>query len=706
MKGEAAKIAPDALSEAQARGELARLAREIAAHDRLYHGEDAPAIADADYDALRRRNEAIEARFPALVRADSPSRRVGAAPAAGFAKVRHRQPMLSLGNAANEEEVAEFLKRVRRFLGLGEEAEVALAAEPKIDGISASLRYEDGVFTRGATRGDGAVGEDISANLKTIADIPRRLKGRGAPRILEVRGEVYLPHQDFAALNARQTAAGLAAFANPRNAAAGSLRQLDAAITAARPLRFFAHGVGEVSGSLGSSDMEMMARLEKFGFALIPGRRRCVSLSELLAYYREAEERRAALAFDIDGLVYKIDRLDWRARLGVVGRAPRWAVAHKFAPEQAQTILEAIEIQVGRTGALTPRARLRPVTVGGVVVRHATLHNEDEIVRKDVRPGDHVIVQRAGDVIPQIVGVAGAKRAGGSRPFRFPDRCPECGARAVREAEVVRRCQGGLSCGAQMVERLKHFVSRGGFDIEGLGSEQIEDYWGRGMIRAPADIFTLAARYEAAPPAVWRYTSGRKAQIGTLKESAAKLFRMIESRKAVALDRFLYALGVRHVGAQTAQMLARHYGGYEAFAAGMASLAADRSGEEAQALTAIDGLGGSVAGALADFFGEEGNAAAVAALLAAGVRPRAVAAASGGVLAGRSVVFTGTLAGMTRAEAKARAEALGARVSGSVSAKTDYVVAGEGGGSKLKQAQALGLTILDEAGWLGLVEEE
>ena len=676
----------DELSEAEAEAELARLAAEIARHDRLYYAEDAPAIPDAEYDALRRRNDAIEARFPRLVRADSPSRRLGAAPAAGFAKVRHRVPMLSLDNAFSAEDVAEFVARVRRFLRLGEDDPVEVVGEPKIDGLSISLHYEGGRFTQGATRGDGTTGENVTANLRTLDDIPDRLAGKGWPDVIEVRGEVYMRRDDFLALNERQQAQGAKTFANPRNAAAGSLRQLDAAITAARPLRFFAYAWGEVSAPMGGTLWEARGRLRSWGFALSEPARRCRSVEEMLAFHAELEGRRARLDYDIDGVVYKVDRLDWVERLGQVSRSPRWAIAHKFAAERAETVLEKIEIQVGRTGTLTPVAILRPVTVGGVVVSRATLHNEDEIARRGVREGDTVIIQRAGDVIPQVLEVVKDKRPRGTRPFEFPDHCPRCGSLAVREeGEVAWRCTGGLICPAQAVQRLKHFVSRDAFDIEGLGGKHVEAFWEDGLIKTPGDIFRLEDRKEEL--------LGRE---GWGEKSVENLLGAIEARRTIALDRFIYALGIRQVGQATARLLARSYCSMGAWRAAMMA-AEDRAGEAYASLTDIDGIGPSVADDILGFFAEPRNRAILddlESLLA--IEDVAAPAAGDSPLAGKTIVFTGALETMGRGEAKARAEALGARVAGSVSKKTDYVVIGAKAGSKARKAEELGVKVLSE----------
>ncbi len=680
------------LTPKQAAAELKRLAAEILRHDRLYHQEDSPEVPDAEYDALRRRNDAIEAHFPKLVRADSPSRRVGAAPATGFAKVRHRAPMLSLGNAFGDDEVAEFLARIRRFLNIKDSEEVAVLAEPKIDGVSASLRYEDGRFVQGATRGDGATGEDITANLRTIGDLPTELKGQ-APKVLEIRGEVYMRRDDFQALNKRQEGAGEKVFANPRNAAAGSLRQLDAGVTAARPLHFFAYAWGEVSAPLGATMAEARERLHDWGFTLNEPARVCASLDQMLAYYREIAEARPRLPFDIDGVVYKVDRLDWQERLGFVSRAPRWAVAHKFPAEQAETVLTAIEVQVGRTGALTPVARLEPITVGGVVVSNATLHNEDEIARKDVRVGDTVVIQRAGDVIPQVVSVVLDKRPADAVPYQFPDHCPKCHSHAAREeGEAVRRCTGGLICPAQAVERLKHFVSRNAFDIEGLGAKQIEAFWQDKIIQTPGDIFRLTARAEEIT-----------AREGWGEQSVANLIAAVEARRRIGLDRFIYALGIRQVGQATARLLAINYDTLDRLRRSMTA-ASDEGSPEYADLIAIDGIGPAVAADIAGFFAEAHNAEVLDDLEAETDIEPVTAPATGSPVAGKTVVFTGTLETMTRHEAKARAEALGAKVAGSVSRKTDYVVAGSEAGSKAKKAAELGVTTLSEREWLALIE--
>jgi len=709
----------DKLSSAEAEKELDRLAREIAEHDRRYHGEDAPTISDADYDALRRRNAAIEDRFPLLVRPDSPSHRVGARAAAKFAKVVHARPMLSLDNAFSDEDVAEFLGRVRRFLGLKDGEPVAIMAEPKIDGLSASLRYEKGVLVQGATRGDGQEGEDITANLRTISDIPLRLKGK-PPAVLEVRGEVYMTHKAFEVLNERQAKDGKPTYANPRNSAAGSVRQLDPSITAGRTLNFFAYTWGEISELPAKTQSGMLEKFRDYGLAVNPLVKRCETLDEVLKFYRDIETKRARLGYDIDGVVYKVDRLDLQERLGFVSRSPRWATAHKFPAEQAETVLEDIEIQVGRTGKLAPVARLKPVTVGGVVVRNATLHNEDEIARLDARIGDTVVIQRAGDVIPQIVRVILDKRPRGAKPYKFPDKCPICGSHAVREVDektgkvdVDRRCTGGLICDAQTVERLKYFVARDGFDIEGLGGTMIELFHDKGLLKEPADIFALTEKPEKVSKVLAEHRAAlseeRRAAEGKdpVRSKAKKedredkvvenLMAAIERRRTIPLDRLINALGIRHVGETTARLIARHYRTIDAFLDGMK---AENAREE---LESLEGIGGIVAEAICDFFGEKHNVKALDRLLAwLDVTPMAAPAKSSPV-SGKTVVFTGTLEKMTRQEAKARAESLGAKVSGSVSAKTDIVVAGPGAGSKLKDAQKHNVQVLDEDQWLKLI---
>ncbi|WP_114967193.1 NAD-dependent DNA ligase LigA [Alkalilacustris brevis] len=696
------------LGEDEARAELARLAKAISAADKAYHRADAPEISDAEYDALKVRNAAIEARFPHLKRPDSPSERVGAAPVEGFGKVRHEMPMLSLSNAFDAADVEDFVAGIRRYLNLGPEAPLAFTAEPKIDGLSLSLRYEKGRLVRAATRGDGEVGEDVTANARTIGDIPAKLSG--APDLLEVRGEVYMSHADFAALNERQERAGGKTFANPRNAAAGSLRQLDPEITRARPLRFFAYGWGALSEPLADTQSGAIERLSALGFPANPLTRRCDRLDEMLALYREVEQRRATLGYDIDGVVYKIDDLALQARLGFRSTTPRWALAHKFPAELAWTRLEGIDIQVGRTGALSPVARLTPVTVGGVVVSNATLHNEDYIAGrdargnpiregKDIRVGDWVQVYRAGDVIPKVADVDLSKRPADAQPYQFPEKCPECGSDAVREpGDAVRRCSGGLICPAQAVERLKHFVSRAAFDIEGLGAKQVESFWRDGWIREPADIFTLEERYGPGQPRQLRNREGWG------EKSAANLFAAIRECRRIPLRRLIFALGIRHVGEAAAGLLARHYGTWGAFEAAMTHARIDE-GPEWDDLLSIDGVGAVMATSLITAFHQEAERASIDRLVALlEVEEAETRAPATSPVAGKTVVFTGTLEKMTRAEAKARAEALGAKVSGSVSAKTDLLVAGPGAGSKAKKAAELGIETIDEDAWLRLIE--
>ena len=674
---------PEELTEEEAADELARLAQDIAHHDRLYNTEDAPEISDADFDALRRRNAAIEARFPSLIRPDSPSQRVGAAPASGFAKIIHRVPMLSLDNAFSRADFDEFCARARRFLGL-KDAPLGLVAEAKIDGLSISLTYEHGRLRHGATRGDGAQGEDVTANLRTMAAVPQRLAG-SAPERIEIRGEVFMAKADFLKLNEAQAAAGLRPYANPRNSAAGSLRQLDPATTAARPLQLFAYAFGEASELPAPTHWDYLERLQRWGFAVNPLSQR-LDQAAAEQFHADMAARRAALPYDIDGVVFKIDDLGLQRRLGVVGRTPRWATAWKFPAERATTLLEDIRIQVGRTGSLTPVAWLQGVNVGGVLVTRATLHNEDEIARKDVRVGDTVELQRAGDVIPQILGPA-PDTPRGPTPFVFPDTCPVCGSLAVRPpGEVVRRCTGGLVCPAQTIERLVHFTSRPAFDIEHLGEQTIRALHADGLIDTPADIFRLH-RHEAA-------IAGRE---GWGKTSAANLLRGIEARRSITLPRFLFALGIRRIGENNAKLLARHYGTLAEWRAQM--LAATEIGSEARlALGSILGVGEAIAQELAGFFSEARNLA-VLDDLASELQVQPERPSAEGPLSGKLVVFTGGLASMTRPEAKARAEALGARVTDSVSKKTDLVVLGADAGSKAKKAADLGVTTVDEAGW-------
>ena len=693
-----AGIEIDALTKEQAATELERLAHEMAEHDRSYYQLDAPTVSDAEYDALRTRNHEIEARFPALIRGESPSRRVGAAPAQGFLKVRHARPMLSLDNAFDEEDVADFYARIQRFLGLEPGAAIEVVAEPKIDGLSAALLYEEGVLVRGATRGDGETGEDVTNNLRVTADVPLTLTGTGFPDRLEIRGEVYMSREEFLALNENQAREEKQVFANPRNAAAGSLRQLDPSITVARPIGFFGYAWGETSAPISESLWKVRQRLSEWGFVLNEPAKLCASLDDVLAHYRLLEASRADLAFDIDGVVYKIDRLDWQDRLGMVSRAPRWAVAHKFPAEKAQTIVQEIDIQVGRTGTLTPVARLEPVTVGGVVVSNATLHNEDEINRKDVRRGDTVVVQRAGDVIPQILEVVVDKRVKGAKSFKFPTVCPECGSSAVREdGEAARRCTGGLICPAQAVERLRHFVSRDAFDIEGLGEKQIAAFWQEGLVKDPANLFTLAQRN-----ADGQIEPALHEREGWGETSVRNLFAAVDDRREIGFDRFLYALGIRHVGQATARLLARTYEALDRLLDDMAA-ASDREGDAYHELVDIDGIGPKVAEIIVDFFAEPQNLRAIQDLRHEVRVSDAERVENESPIAGKTVVFSGTLETVTRAEAKARAEALGAKVASSVSAKTDYVVAGPGAGSKLKKAQELNLEVLLESDWFDLI---
>jgi len=702
-------IPVDNLTQAQAHAELARLAAEIKHHDILYYQRSQPEISDAAYDALKQRNAAIEARFPDLVLPDSPSKRVGAAPAAGFSKVRHAVPMLSLDNAFEEQDVRDFFDGVRRFIKeLKDDPTIPIevVAEPKIDGLSASLRYEDGLFVQGATRGDGIEGEDITANLLTLDDIPKRLTGEGWPKVLEVRGEVYMSRPDFLALNERQEEQGEKAFANPRNAASGSLRQLDPAITAARPLRFFTYSWGEISAPIDGSHWNVLQRFGAWGFKVNPLARLCGSVEDVLALYGEVAAQRAALDYDIDGVVYKLNRLDWQARMGSSSRAPRWAIAHKFPAEQAETVLESIGIQVGRTGALTPVAHLKSVTVGGVVVSRATLHNEDEIRRKDIREGDTVVVQRAGDVIPQVVKSLKEKRSTPEPPeYEFPKTCPcELRSPVMREpGEAVSRCTGELACPYQQVRRLIHFVSRDAFDIEGLGGKHVEEFWRDELIASPAGIFRLKDKRDEIA-----------ARDGWGDQSADKLVAAIEARRKISFDRFIYALGIRQVGQSTARLLARNYGDVKTWHDAMLAAETERAahpdarkpqevGEAYADLCSIEGIGMSMADDITAFFGEAHNLDVLDALEGElEVEPMATVA-TGSPVAGKTVVFTGTLETMTRSEAKARAEALGAKVSGSVSAKTDYVVAGPGAGSKAKKAAELGIATLAEQEWLDLI---
>jgi DNA ligase (NAD+) len=694
------KLAVDDLTEKQAKAEHARLEAEIAGHDRRYYQDDAPSVSDADYDALRRRYGAIEARFPQLRTLESLTQRVGAAPSGRFAKVRHAVPMLSLDNAFAEDDVVDFVGRIRRFLRLPDDEEIAFSAEPKIDGLSMSLRYEDGALVTGATRGDGSEGEDVTANVKTLDDVPKRLNGRGVPKICEVRGEVYMTKAAFLELNRKQAEAGKPLYVNLRNTAAGSLRQLDPTITASRPLGFFAYAWGEMSDMPADTQSGMIKWLASCGFKTNPLTKMCRSVEALLEFHRKIEVERATLDYDIDGVVYKVDRLDWQERLGFVSRSPRWAIAHKFPAEKATTVIKDIEIQVGRTGALTPVAKLEPVTVGGVVVQNATLHNEEEIKRLDVRVGDTVTIQRAGDVIPQVLGVVLDKRPRGAKTYHFPKKCPcPLHTDVVREiiaggAEGARaHCTGEFACPYQAIEHLKHFVSRRAFDIDGLGEKQIELFYEKEWVREPAEIFTLEER-------------NKKIHLeeveGFGETSVRNLFGAIEARREISLERFIYALGIRHVGETTAVALARGYGSWEAFHEACLKLAKDDA-ETKEEMDALDQIGETVIESLGEYFSEAHNVRRIDRLVKQvkirdAEKPRADSA-----VAGKTVVFTGTLEKMTRDEAKASAERLGAKVSGSVSKKTDYVVAGPGAGSKLAEAKKHGVKVLTEDEWAKLI---
>jgi DNA ligase (NAD+) len=687
----------DSLTEEEARAELASLAEEIKRHDRLYHAEAAPEISDADYDELRRRNSTIEARFPELIRSDSPTRRVGVAPAAGFAKVTHTRPMLSLENAFEEADVRDFFAGVRNFFrrtvteALVAEDTIEIMAEPKIDGLSIALRYQNGRLVLGATRGDGVTGENVTANIRTLSSVPNVLAGDGWPELIEIRGEVYLERAGFFALNEERASEGESVFANPRNAAAGSLRQLDPAITARRPLKFFAYAWGEASAPFARTHAEALTQFRAWGFLVNQRSQLCRGIDQALAYYREIAAERASLPYDIDGVVYKVNDLSLQDRLGMVSRAPRWAVAQKFPAQQAQTVLRDISIQVGRQGSLTPVAMLEPITVGGVVVQRATLHNEDEIQRKDVRIGDTVVVQRAGDVIPQIVSVVLDRRPENAEPYHFPDHCPICNSLAVREpGQVARRCTGGLICAAQAVERLRHFVSRDCFDIEGLGEKHITAFWQDGLIRQPGDIFRLNPEVLAK-------------REGWGEVSAGKLIAAIDERRRLSLDRFINALGIPQIGQATARLLARHYHSLAAWRREMEE-AADPESEAWAGLIDIHGIGAEMAADIVGFFAEPHNRDVLDDLAREIIvlDYEAPARRSTSPLAGKNIVFTGSLEAMSRSEAKARAEALGANVTSSVSAKTDYVVTGADPGSKATKAAALGVKLLDEAEWLAL----
>lgn len=699
-----ADIAVDELTEDQARKELARLVTEIKLADASYYNEDNPHLTDAEYDQLRRRNLAIETRFPHLKRSDSPSEGVGVAVSDGFGKIEHGVPMLSLDNAFTDDDVQDFKDRVRRFLGLDEAEALIITAEPKIDGLSLSLTYENGKLIKAATRGDGRVGEDVTANARTLKDVPDALGGSGWPERIEVRGEVYMANDDFAALNAQEEAAGRKTYMNPRNAAAGGLRQKDPAVTARRPLKFYAYAWGEVSAPFAQTQSEAVAKMADWGFQTNTLFHAHASVKDLLGAYADMVERRANLGYDIDGVVYKVDRLDWQARLGQVSRFPRWAIAHKFPAEKAVTTLEAIEIQVGRTGSLTPVARLKPITVGGVVVSNATLHNEDEIARLDVREGDQVEIQRAGDVIPQVLRVIDPDRASRPDPFEMPTVCPECGSAAVRELDdkgkedVRRRCTGGLICPAQIKERLKHFVSRKSLDIDGLGAKQIDLFYERGIVTAPQHIFQLERRIAETdhdPLSKWE---------GFGDVSAGKLLSAIDDRRQVPFARFLNGLGIRHVGQTTSDLFARTFVQWTTFWQAVEEARDAPGGESEQMLMSIDGVGGAAIGSLTDFAREPHNLDMLAELLEEVTVEDGEAPASESPVAGKTVVFTGTLEAMTRDEAKARATSLGAKVSGSVSGRTDILVAGPGAGSKLKKAQDLGVTVMTEAEWIELID--
>jgi DNA ligase (NAD+) len=692
-------VSVDHLTAPQAKSELMRLALEIGAHDKRYYQQDAPSVTDADYDALRQRNAAIEARFPELIRPDSPSKRVGAAPTGRFRKVRHAVPMLSLDNAFSEGDVTDFAGRIRRFLKLTDGEEIVFSAEAKIDGLSMSLRYEDGELVTAATRGDGAEGEDVTANIRTLEDVPKTLKGRNIPKVCEVRGEVYMTKSAFLKLNKAQAAAGGTVFANPRNSAAGSLRQKDPAVTASRPLGFFAYAWGEMSEMPADTQLGMIEWFEKCGFRTNPLTKRRKGVDELIAFHRDIEERRARLDYDIDGVVYKVDRLDWQQRLGFVSRTPRWAIAHKFAAERATTILRDIEIQVGRTGALTPVGKLEPVGVGGVIVQNVTLHNEDEIARKDIRIGDTVVIQRAGDVIPQVVAVVLDKRPKNAKPYRFPTHCP-CPLKTpvVREETATgeegarSRCTGEFACPFQKIEHLRLFVSRRAFDIEGLGEKQIALFFEKEWLKEPADIFTLEKKH--------RKELLEEEGFGDV--SVRNLFGAIEARREISLERFIFALGIRHVGETTALALARGYGSWDAFHD--AALKIAKGDEEARAdMDNIDQIGETVVDAVAAFFKESHNRKLVERLTGQVKILDTEKPKKDSPVAGKTVVFTGSLEKMTRDEAKATAERLGAKAAGSVSKKTDYVVAGPGAGSKLKDAQKYGVEVLSEDEWLKLI---
>ena len=684
------------MSDIEVRDELARLHQDISSHDKAYYQDDRPVISDGEYDILRQRLIAIEEKFPSLIKDDSPSNKVGIVPISGFSKIHHSRPMLSLSNVFSEKELSDFLAGIRRFLKElrdNQKIEFEVLAEPKIDGLSITLRYEKGLFVSGATRGDGTLGEDVTQNLRTLKDIPFKLNGF-VPDVAEIRGEVYLSKTDFTDLNRHQAEDGLRIFSNPRNAAAGSLRQLNPEITASRPLRFFAYAWGEFSEFISSTQWSYLEQLKAWGFSVNSLTRRCNNLSELMDTYNHINEQRASLNYDIDGVVYKVNRLDWQERLGFVSRSPRWATAHKFPAERAETIINEIDIQVGRTGSLTPVAKLASITVGGVVVSNATLHNEDEIIRKDIRVGDTVVIQRAGDVIPQVVEVVLAKRLKGSIPFKYPTKCPSCGSNAKRgEGEVVRRCTGGPTCPAQLIERFKHFISRGALDIDGFGNKQVEVFFQEGLIKTTADIFRL---------------QGHSAKLRDLEgwgdKSVENLLAAINNRSDVSLDRFIYALGIRQIGQANARLLAMHYGSIDVLQTSMIS-ASEIGSEALENLNNIDGIGPSVANDLVHFFNDKANHALLEDFKTLiNIQDFSEPKDRSSPIAGKTIVFTGTLTTLTRGEAKVRAEQLGAKVSGSVSKKTDLVVAGEGAGSKAKKAVELGLQLLSESQWLELIE--
>ncbi len=673
------------------RQEYEHLIKEINHHDELYYGHDAPEISDQEYDNLRKKCEEIERDYPELISPDSPSLNVGIKPQEKFGKVEHNVPMLSLANGFREEDIKNFIERVNRFLGFPEESDVDLWCEPKIDGLSFSARFEDGKYVKGATRGDGRMGEDITENLKYVKDFPKLLKGN-PPHILEARGEVYMSHQDFALLNKQREEGGEELFANPRNSAAGSLRQLDPTITAKRPLRYFMYAIGEVSEVISDTQSGLNKALKSYGFVVNENVTLAHDLPEAMKFYNKLEKDRHDLSYDIDGVVYKVNRLDYQERLGTVSRSPRWAIAHKFPAEQAITRLEKITIQVGRTGALTPVAELKPVTVGGVVVSRATLHNEDEIVRKDIREGDIVTVQRAGDVIPQIISVDVTKRDESSKPYHFPENCPVCGGIAIQEeGEAVKRCSNSLFCPAQQIEKLRHFVSRNAFDIEGLGEKQIEAFYKAGLIKTPIDIFELSNK-----PISEREGWGKK--------SAENLFSAIDKSKNISLERFIYALGIRYIGEATAKLLARHYKTMDVWVNAMKE-AGNRESDTYRELCNIDGIGPKLISEMVKFFMNPDNINFINELAAKLNIKDVEVTESNSPLSGKTIVFTGTMALMTRSEAKARAEKLGAKVAGSVSAKTDFVVAGEDAGSKLKKASELGVKIISEEEWISLIRK-